>query len=158
MQARDHHAPSMRAFLVKLIKLVAQRLLVSSRIPSRERKRHDVVHVEGIGNGDKIPPAHRDDERLVMAWLVNVIEKAEILQGLKDVNGVAHPIGVPADRLLASYPQDRLDAVGDEAFLLITGELIRIVPDPAMRRSLVTASYDFLSEVGSGFHGLADHE
>jgi len=36
--ARHHHAPPLRAFLVKLIELVAQRLLVSSWIPATRRK------------------------------------------------------------------------------------------------------------------------
>src|SRR5271155_143910 len=98
VQARHHHAASIRAFLVKLIELVAQRLLVSSRIPTREGKRHDVVQVKGIGDGDEVPPAHRDDERFVAARLVDMIEKTEVLQRLQDVDGVAHPIGVPADR------------------------------------------------------------
>jgi len=63
VQARHHHATSMRAFFVELVELIAQHLLVSSRIPACEGKRHDVVHVEGIGDGDEVPPAHRDDER-----------------------------------------------------------------------------------------------
>src|SRR6266851_4708318 len=158
VQADHHHAPSMRALFVKLIELVAQRLLVGSRIPANEGKGDDVVHVEGVGDGDEILPAYRDNERLVVARLVDVIEKVEILQRLQDVNGVAHPVGVPADRLLAGDPLDRLDAVGDEAFLLIAGELIGIVPYPAVCSGLVTASYDLLSEIRRGFDSFADHE
>src|SRR5258708_31430158 len=75
VQARHHHTPLMRAFFVKLIELVTQRLLICSWIPAREGKRHDVVHVKGIGDGDKIPAAHWDDERFVVARFVDVIEK-----------------------------------------------------------------------------------
>ncbi len=80
--------------------------------------------MKGVGNGHEVPSAHRDDERLVVARLVDVIEEAQILQRLQDVDGVAHPVGVPADRRLARDLLDRLDAVGDEAFLFIAGELI----------------------------------
>src|SRR5216684_4078716 len=79
VQADHHHAPPMRTLLVKLIELVAQRLLVSSRIPANEGKGDDVVHVEGIRYRHEIPSAHRDDKRLVVAWLVDVVEKTEFL-------------------------------------------------------------------------------
>ena len=49
MQARHHHSTPMRALLVKLVKLVAQRLLVSSGIPTHEGKRNDVVQMKGVG-------------------------------------------------------------------------------------------------------------
>src|SRR6266478_5020931 len=158
VQADHHHAPPLRTLLVKLIELVAQRLLVGGRVPTNEGKGDDVVQVEGIGDGHEISSAHRDDEWFVAARLVDMIEKAEFLQRLQDMDGVAHPIGVPADRLLTGNSVDRPNAVGDEAFLLIARELIRIVPHPAMRSGLVTASYDFLGEVGRGFHRLADHK
>ena len=102
--------------------------------------------MEGIGYGDEVPSAHRDDERLVVARLVDVIEEAEILQRLQDVDGVAHPVGVPADRLLAGDLLDRLDAVGDEALLFIARKLIGIVPHPAVSGRLMTASHDLLGD------------
>src|SRR5260221_5908426 len=158
VQARHHHAPPMRALLVKLVELVAQRLLVSGGIPADEGKRHDVGHGEGIRGGGEGPPRARDDERLVVARLVDVIEEAEILQRLQDVDGVAHPVGVPADRLLAGDPLDRLDAVGDEALFLSARELVGVVPYPAVSGRLVTPAHDLLSEIGRGFDRLADHE
>ena len=114
--------------------------------------------MEGVGDRHEVPPAHRDDERFVVARLVNVIEKAEILQRLQNVDGVAHPVGVPADRLLAGDPLDCLDAVGDEAFFLIAGELVGVVSYSAVSGRLVTPAHDLLSEVGRGFDRLADHE
>src|SRR5258707_9350149 len=54
VQADHHHAPSMHALFVKLIELVAQRLLVGGRIPADEGKADDVVHVEGVRDGDEI--------------------------------------------------------------------------------------------------------
>src|SRR5260370_41837363 len=84
--------------------------------------------------------AHRDDKGFVVAWFIAVVEKAKILQRLQDGDGVAHPIGVPADRLLAGNLMDRLDAVGDEALFLVARELIGILPYPAVCSGLVTAS------------------
>src|SRR5882757_5013331 len=128
----------MFALLVKLVKLVAQRLLVSSGIPAHERKGHDVVHMKGIWYCDEVSPAHRDDEGFIAARLVDVIEKAEILQRLQNVDGVAHPVGIPASRILTGDFVNRLDAISDEALFLIARELIRIVPYAAVRGRLVT--------------------
>src|SRR6266436_10074827 len=158
VQAQHHHAPSMRALFVKLIEFVTQRLLVSGCVPANEWKGDDVVQVEGIGDGHEISSAHRDDEWFVVARLIDVVKKAEFPQRLQNMDGVAHPIGVPADRLRTGNSVDRLNAVSDEAFLLIARQLIRIVPHPAMRGGLVTASYDFLGEVRRGFDRLSDHE
>src|SRR6202051_1661751 len=142
VQADNHHTPPMWPFLVKLVELIAQRLLLGGRMPALEREGDDVVHVEGVRNGHKVPSAHRDDERFVVARLVDVIEETEILQRLQDVNGVAHPICVPAELLLAGDLLDRLDAVGDKAFFLIARESVRIVPNAAVGGSLMTAAHD----------------
>src|SRR5260370_1167725 len=158
VQADHHHAPPMRTFVVKLIELVAQRLLVGGRVPANEGKGDDVVHVEGVRYRHEIPSAHRDDKGFVVAWFIDVVEKAKILQRLQDGDGVAHPVGVPADRLLAGNLMDRLDAVGDEALFLVARELIGIVPYPAVCSGLVTASYDLLGEIRGGFDRFADHE
>src|SRR6266446_5309876 len=146
VEARHHHAPPMRALLVKLIKLVAQRLLVSGRAPAPEGKGNDVVHVKCVRNGDEIPPAHWDDERLVVARLIDVIEEAQILQRLQNVDGAAHPVGIPAYWSLTGDSLDRLDTVGNEAFLLIARELVRVIPHPTMSGGLVTPAHDLLSE------------
>ena len=158
VQAHHHHAPPMRTLLVKLVELVAQRLLVGSGVPAHERKGHDVVQVKGIRDGDEVLPAYRDDERFVVARLVDVVEKAEFLQRLQDVDRAAHPVGVPANRILAGNFMNGFDAVGDEALFLIARELIGIVPYPAVSGGLVTPAHDLLSEVGRGLDGLADHE
>src|SRR5260221_5512760 len=75
VQADHHHTRRMCAFIVKLIEFIAQRLLVGGRIPALEREGDDVVHVEGVRNGHKVPSAHWDDERFVVARLVDVIEE-----------------------------------------------------------------------------------
>src|SRR4026208_250230 len=104
--------------------------------------------MKGVRNGDEVLPAHRDDERFVVARLVDVIEKAEILQRLQNIDGVAHPVGVPANRILTRNLMDRLDAVSDEAFLFVARELVGVLPHSAMSGGLVTAAHDLLSEIG----------
>jgi len=79
VQTDHHHPPPLRTFLIKLIELVAQRLLVGGRVPANKGKGDDVVHMKGIGDGNEIPSAHGDDKRLVVAWFIDVVEKAEIL-------------------------------------------------------------------------------
>src|SRR5258708_2653149 len=158
VQTDHHHAPPMRSLLVKLIELVAERLLVGGRVPADEGKGDDVVHVEGIRYRHEVPSAHRHDKRLVVAWFIDVVEKAEILQRLQDGDGVAHPVRVPADRLLAGDLLDRLDAVGDEALFLRARKLIGIVPYPAVSGCLMTSSYDLASDIRGSFDSFADHE
>src|SRR5258707_10318483 len=158
VQADHNHAAPMRAFLVELVELVAQRLLVGGRVPANEGKGDDVVHVEGVRYRHEIPSAHRDDKGFVVAWFIDVVEKAEILQRLQDGDGVAHPVRVPAGRLLAGDLLDRLDAVRDEAFFLVARKLIRIVPYPAVSCRLMTSSYDLPSDIRGGFDSLAVHE
>src|SRR5260370_35123767 len=47
VQARHHHAPPMPPLLVKLAKLAAQPLLLSTGIPLHEGKRPHPVHAKG---------------------------------------------------------------------------------------------------------------
>src|SRR6266446_7482133 len=70
VQADHHHAPPSRTLLVKLIELVAQRLLVGGRVPTNEGKGDDVVQVKGVGDRYEVPSAHRDDKRFVVAWFI----------------------------------------------------------------------------------------
>src|SRR5882757_1073170 len=158
VQTDHHHAPPMCTLLVQLIELVAQRLLVSRRVPANEGKGDDVVHVEGIRYRHEVASTHRHDKRLVVAWFIDVVEKAEILQRLQEMDGVAHPVRVPADRCLAGDLMDRLDAIGDEALFLVTGELIRVVPNPAVRGGFMPASHDLLRQIRGGFDRFTDHE
>src|SRR5690348_5015603 len=103
----------MAAFLVKLVELVAKPLLIGRRIPSIERKRDDVVHMEGVRNGDEITALQGHDEWLVAARLVDVVEEAKALQDVQRPWRIAHPVSVPADRMLAGRHDDALGAVGD---------------------------------------------
>src|SRR5882762_7726940 len=70
MEADDHHAPPMRALLIKLVEFVAQRLLVGSWIPTHQWKGNDVVHVKGIRNRDEVSSTYRNDEGFVVARLI----------------------------------------------------------------------------------------
>ena len=114
--------------------------------------------MKGVGNSDEVAPAHRDNKWFITARLIDMIDKAKILQRLQNVYGIAHPIGVPTNRLLASNLVDRFDTIGDEALFLIARELIGIVPYPAVGGCLMTPVHNFLSEIRGGFDRPADHE
>ena len=101
VQSDRHHPPTMGALLVKLVKLVLERLLVGRRVPTLEGERRDVVHVYGVGPGHEVAALQLDDERLVSARLVDVVFEAETLEDVERVWRVAHIIGVPAHRRLA---------------------------------------------------------
>src|ERR1700731_2991567 len=110
--------------------------------------------MEGIRNGHEVAPAHRDDEWFVVARLVDVIDNTQFLQRLQNVDGVAHPVSVPANRILTGDLMDRFDAIGNEALFLVAPKLIRIVPYPAVSGRLVTSPHDLLSEIRRGFDRL----
>src|SRR5260370_14331639 len=97
----------MRALLIELVELVLQRLFVGGRVPAFEWIGNDVVHVEGVGYGHEVPALQRYDEGLVPARLVDVVGEAETLQNIEGMRGIAHRVGVPADRRL---PRRLLDA------------------------------------------------
>jgi hypothetical protein len=91
-------------------------------IPAFERKGEDVVHFEGVRNIHEVASARTDTQR-VAARLVYLREEAELLQRLEEVDRAAHPVSVPANRLLPGYPSNRFDVVSDETHLLIDREL-----------------------------------
>jgi hypothetical protein len=89
---------------------------------------------------------------------IDVIEEAEALQDVQCPRAVAHPVGIPPDRLLPRRLDDALDAVGDEATLGIGIEPVAVLPGAAMRSGLVATTHDFASEVRLLVDRLADHE
>src|SRR3984893_14385080 len=59
---------------------------------------HDVVHVECVGHDSKCFVAHVDQERLVAAYVVNVVDEAEGLKNFQSMRSAAEPESVEADR------------------------------------------------------------
>ena len=142
----------------KLVELVRKRLFIGRRIPARKGVRDNVVHVKRVGHGNEILAGNGHDKRLVAAWLVDVVQEAEFLQRFENVDGTPHPIGVPAHGSLTRHLVDHLDAVGDEAFFLISRQVIAVVPDAAVGSGFVAASHDLSRNIRRGLDGLADHE
>ena len=148
----------MRALLVELIEFILERLFVSSRVPTHEGVRSNVIHVQGVGNGHKVSALQLDDERLVGARLIDVVLEAETLEDIERVWRVANEVGVPANWRLPSGLLDALDAVDDESALGVRIEGIAVLPGAAVRRCLMTATHNIARKIGRLVYGFADHE
>src|SRR5260370_42022103 len=118
----------MPALFIELVELVLQRLFVGGWVPASERIGNDIVHMEGVGHGHEVPAFQRYDEGLVPARLVDMVGEAETLQNIEGMRGIAHPVGVPADRRLPRRLLDAGDAVRDEATLSLGIERIAVGP------------------------------
>src|SRR5437764_15119755 len=114
--------------------------------------------MEGVGHSDEVAALQRDYERLVAAWLVDMVEETQALQDIQRARAVAHPVGVPSHRRFARRPDDAGHAVGDEAALGLGVELIAVLPGAAMRGRLVAATHDLARKLGCAVDGAADHE
>src|SRR5882762_7488521 len=148
----------MAAFLVQLIEFVAQRLLVGGRIPADERKGHDVVEMKRVRNGDELAALEPHEEWLVTTWLVDVIDEAQALQNVERSRRIAHPIGVPADRLLTRDLFNALHPIGDEAALRVGIERVAILPSASVSDRFMPTFDDLARELGSFVYGLPNHE
>ena len=98
--------------------------------------------MQGVGNCHEVPAFQLNDERLVGAWLIDVVLEAETLEDVERVRRVAHVVGVPADWHLAGGLLDTLDAVDDKAPLGVTIEEITVLPGAAVRPGLMASRHD----------------
>src|SRR6266446_4695136 len=158
VKADDHHSPALRALLVELVELVAQRLLVRRRAPADEGEGNDVVEMKRIRDRHEVAALQRHDERLVAARLVNVVQEAEALQNVQGSRRIAHPVRVPAYRLLAGGLYDAFHSVGDEAAFCVRVQRVAVLPGAAVRGRLVSAPHDLARQVGGFIDRAADHE
>src|SRR6266404_2693013 len=86
---------------------------------------HDVVHVARVGNDGKWFVAHVNQERLVGAYIVNVIDEAERLKNFQGMRSTAQPESVEADWPRPGRPLDALDTllIGGALFFRSHGKL-----------------------------------
>src|SRR5882762_6482913 len=148
----------MAAFLVQLIEFVAQRLLVGGRIPADERKGHDVVEMKRVRNGDELAALEPHEEWLVTTWLVDVIDEAQALQNVERSRRIAHPIGVPADRLLTGYLFNAGHTIGDEAAFGFGIQRVAVFPSAPVSGRFMPALDDFAREIRRLLYRIADHK
>ena len=79
METDEHHPAPCRTLLVKLVEFVFQGLLVGHRVVTLEGKRRDVIHVKCVRHGYEVFAVDRNDERLVVAGLINVVKEPKLL-------------------------------------------------------------------------------
>ena len=158
MQAEDHHATAMAAFLVKLVKLIAQCLLVGRRIPANEREGDDVIEMKRVRDRHEVAAFQFHYERLVAARFVNVVQESEALQNVQGSRRIAHPVRVPPYRPLARGLYDAFHPVRDEPSFRIRVQRVAILPGAPVRSSLVSTSDDLPCQVGGFIDRTADHE
>ncbi len=91
---------------------------------------HDVVHVARVGNDGKwfvahVNQEHVNQERLVAAYIVNVIDEAERLKNFQGMRSTAQPESVEADWPRPGRSLDALDTllIGRALFFRSHGKL-----------------------------------
>lgn len=119
VEANEHQAAPSRTFFVELIKLVSESLLISHRIVAFEGERRDVIHMECVRNSDEILPIYWNDEGLVVAGFIDVINETELLKCFQYVDRISKPVRIPSDRALSGDFVNRLHAICNESLLLV---------------------------------------
>src|SRR5260370_11337635 len=138
----------MAAFLVKLVKLVAQCLLIGRRIPADEGERDNVVEMKRVRNRHEVAALELHYERLVAARLINVVHESETLQNVQGYRRIAHPVRVPPYRPLARGLYDAFHPVGNEPSFRIRVQRVAVLPGAPVSSSLVSTSDDLPCQVG----------
>src|SRR5258706_16054960 len=158
VKANHQHATAAATFLIELIKFIAERLLVSSRIPAVEREGNDVVQMEGVWHRDEVSAFQGQNERLVSARLIDVVDETQTLEDVQSSRRIAHPKGVPTKWSLARGLFDALNPIRYEAPLGIRTEGVAILPGASVRGGLVPAFDDFTCESWCLVDRLSNHE
>src|SRR6267154_4144048 len=158
VKANHQHATAAATFVIELIKFIAKRLLVSSGIPAVEREGNDVVQMEGVWHRDEVSAFQRQNERLVPARFIDVVDETQTLENVQGSWRIAHPIGVPTNWPLAGGLFDALNPIRYEAPLGVRTEGVAILPAASVRRGFVPAFDDLPCEIGRLVDGMPNHE
>src|SRR5258708_18388099 len=118
---------------------------------------HDVIHVERVGHNSKGFAADINQEWLVTAHIVNMVDETERLKNFQSLRSASQPEGVEADRTRTRCSLNALDT------LLIRGALFlrshRVLRGPGLPVSgcFVPTLNDLLCERRVQVHCCADH-
>src|ERR1700692_3340850 len=96
-----------------------------------------------VRNGDELAALELHDEWLVAAWFVDVIHEAQALQNVEGPRRMAHPIGVPADRLLTGGLFNAFHPIGNKAALCVGIERVAVLPSASVRGCFMPTFDDF---------------
>ena len=87
-----------------------------------------------------------------------MIHEAQALQDVECSRRIAHPIGVPANRLLTRDLFNALHPIGDEAALGGGIERVAILPSASVSGRFMPAFDNLARELGGFVYGVPNHE
>ena len=108
-----------------------------------------------VGHDCKRLAVDRNDERLVAADVIDVIDEAQLLQQRERAGAAKLSAAIIADRTLAGRLGDHVDRALDEIALCLARHLVLDVVAAAMRAAFMAALRDLLRETGITFARLA---
>src|SRR6266851_5543677 len=125
VRAHRHHAPPRSGLGIERVELHLEIVSIHGRAEVPSLIVHDVVHVECVGHDSKWFVAHVNQERLVAAYVVSVVDEAERLKNLQGMRSAAQPESVEADWPRTGRSLDALDTllIRDALFFRSHGEL-----------------------------------
>src|SRR5229473_5249081 len=111
VRADRHHATPRSGLGIERVELRLEIVRIHGRAEVPSFIVHDVIHVECVGHDSKWFVAHVDQERLVAAHVVNVVNEAERLKNFQGMRSAARPESVEADWPRTGCPLNALDTL-----------------------------------------------
>src|ERR1700688_3473018 len=157
VRANRHHATPRSGLGIERVELRLEIVRIHGRAEVASFIIHDVIHVERVGNDGKWFVAHVNQERLVAAYIVNVIDEAERLKNSQGMRSTAQPESVETDWPRPGRSLDALDTllIGGSLFFRSHGKLRG--PGLPVSGSFMPALDDLFCERRVQVHGRADH-
>src|SRR5207302_465602 len=118
---------------------------------------HDVVHVQCVGHDGKWFVAHVNQERLVVAYIVNVVDEAQRLKNFQSTRSTAQPESVEADWPRTGCSLNALDALPIRGPLLFRSHGELCSPGLPVSGCFVPTLNDLFCERCGEVHSGADH-
>jgi hypothetical protein len=146
VEAYDHHAPAALRLGIKRLELLIERAFIAFDAAGIQDVVLEVVEVACVGHDDERLAVNCGDKRFIAAQIIDVIEKAHLLQDRDRVGAAPHALCVVSDRVLSGEARDNVDAVLNEFPLVLASEMELLRVRDAVRGAFVSAISDLLGE------------
>src|SRR5216683_4046111 len=125
VRAHRHHATPGYGLGIERVELLLEIVSIHGRAEVPSFIVHDVVHMERVRHDSKWFVAHVNQERLVAAYVVNVVDEAERLKNLQGMRSAAQPESVESEGPRTGRSLDAIDTllIRDALFVRGHGEL-----------------------------------